>query len=283
MRTIHTLAFSVISIAIISSLAIADTQRESTFKNALDYYLSSNIMMETSNQTFLLLEDRFEMLCTLSENLEKSGKFPFAEFWKNPDLDILQFKEIGIRDFFLIHSLRQIAGDKLFFITAAKLHNEPADVTSGNLLEKLKDGVDADTFGKLEKTVKAFDASSNLPQFELLSATLHKDDTTKQPFYIEGTLERNGDSSNIYKIGYVIGFSDGSSFVGELDMPGQKSEFKIATTNQPVSIEFDPNFDLFRYIPNSDRENEKIRNESMRVEFDMMIVCKNGLCTTEEI
>lgn len=283
MRTIHILAFIVISIAIVSSMAIADTQRESTFKNALDYYLKSNIMAETTHQTYLLLEERNEMLCGLSENLEKSGEFPFEKFWENPDTKVLQFQEIGFRDFFLSHALRQISGDKLFFNTAAKIINEPSDVTSANLLEKLKVDVDEETFLKLEKTVQAFDASSNLPQFELLSASLHKDDTTKQPFYIEGTLQREGDPINVFKIGYVIEFRDGTSFIGELDMPGQKSEFKIATSTQPVSIEFDPGFDLFRYIPKSDRENEKIRNESMRSVFDMMIVCKNGLCTTEEI
>jgi hypothetical protein len=219
----------------------------------------------------------------MSENLEKSGEFPFDKFWENPDLKILQFKDISIRDFFLAHALRQISGDKIFFNTAAKIINEPVDTTSAKLLEKLKLDVDEESFGKLEKTIKAFDESSNLPQFELSSATLHKDDTTKQPFYIEGTLERNGDPVNIFKIGYIIELCDGSTFVGELDMPGQQSEFKIATATQPVSIEFDPGFDLFRYIPKSDRENQKIRNESMRVEFDMMIVCKNGLCTTEEI
>ncbi|MBU1024113.1 hypothetical protein KKB99_07510 [bacterium] len=191
---------------------------------------------------------------------------------------------ITAKEIFLIGSIEKILGHDMFRATFdySKLFDDSNDIDWDDVLNEMTTA-SPDSKEKLEKTFDAYFNAEDLPKYSLLGAVLHQDDDKKLPFSITGELHREGPQCDIYNIPYRVVLKGGEVFEGTFDIPGEIAAFEIGLTTQPVSIEIDPEFEIFRYIPEEDRSEDEILNSSLTEKFSFIVVCDKGACFTQDI
>jgi hypothetical protein len=253
--------------------------------SALQLYIekmghSTDLLKEENAQKL-----RWAVLALVCLNLEKQGEYPFDSYFNSPEKDSTTASIYeGAKSTYFLHSIRKSAGDEAFFnaVDKVKIDYAGRSIEWSGLLEILMLSLPEDKHEKLNKTFDAYTQNKGIPSITMGYIELHLDKDQNDKYFIKGSIDREGPAYDMFPVPYIVTLKSGEEITGAVEMPEKSAEFEIVIPSIAESIEFDPNWDMFRYFPTEDPE-EMYENSELKETFTSMIVCKGGMCEMQEI
>jgi len=219
---------------------------------ALTTYMSNYHYVEVNDGSIAAMHERQRNLENLSIYLGGKDEFPLKDFEYNKgNID----QVVGYtKGFWLFHEARRMVGDKAFFQALGNFYVKYGgkEASWQNILEEFKIA-SGDKTNRLDKVFNNFLNELGIPKINIDGVVLHKDIEGETKYRITGNVNIEGKFLEIYDFPYVVSFEDGDVETGKIDLMGETTPFESTFEKMPRSIEFDPEVNVCRYIPEIDR------------------------------